>query len=162
MGGSQLQRVQAIRLATSSGELCFALMRHTVGHCGCACVHICVCSWSPRSVLLNTVNAAQYLNNGEVSGDCGDVSVRDVEVSRQLVPLPCMCQVVAIPGGGELMDHFKEVSVSGVQFEGLPNRDSLKYRSLYGIGQVETLLRGSLRNKVCAGTRSTAMWCGVL
>ena len=77
--------------------------------------------------------------------------------------LPSCTQVVAIPSGGELMNRFKEVSLSGLKFEGVPNRNSLKYRSLYGINQVETLLRGSLRNKVCACSKCTAVvWCGVL
>ena len=60
---------------------------------------------------------------------------------------PCP-QVVDIPSGGALMGCHNEVTAGGVQFEGVPNRDSVKYRSLYGIDQVETLLRGILRNKV--------------
>ena len=81
-----------------------------------------------------------------------------------VIPSPCLvCQVVAIPSGGELMSHFKEVPVYGCQFEGVPNRSSLKYRSLYGIHQVESLLRGSLRNKVGATPlQATTVSCGLL
>jgi alpha-aminoadipic semialdehyde synthase len=56
-------------------------------------------------------------------------------------------QWVEIPPGGELMRNSKDVTVCGKQFEGIPNRDSTKYKSLYGIHSVRTLLRGSLRYK---------------
>ena len=36
----------------------------------------------------------------------------------------------------------------GVEFEGIYNRDSIKYIDLYKIPEVQTLLRGTLRYKV--------------
>ena len=57
-------------------------------------------------------------------------------------------EVVEVPAGGDLMKCAKPVTACGNQFEGIPNRDSIKYRSVYNIPSVETLLRGSLRYQV--------------
>ena len=38
--------------------------------------------------------------------------------------------------------------MQGVEFEGIYNRDSIKYIDLYKIPEVHTLLRGTLRYKV--------------
>ncbi|XP_055542095.1 alpha-aminoadipic semialdehyde synthase, mitochondrial [Wyeomyia smithii] len=78
-------------------------------------------SWSPRGVLLNTLSAAKYLSKG---------------------------QVVDISGGGELMTAPRELEfLPGFALEGFPNRDSTKYKSLYGLTNVHTLLRGTIRYK---------------
>lgn len=79
-------------------------------------------SWSPRGVLINTLSAAKYLSKG---------------------------QVVEIEGGGDLMSAPKELDfLPGFALEGFPNRDSIKYRDLYGLGShVHTLLRGTIRYK---------------
>ena len=70
-------------------------------------------------------------------------------------------QLVEIPPGGELMRNSKDVTVCGKQFEGIPNRDSTKYKSLYGIHSARTLLRGSLRYKVsCWGCGQVQCGCG--
>ncbi|KAL5278904.1 AASS family protein [Megaselia abdita] len=79
-------------------------------------------SWSPRGVLLNTLSAAKYLNQG---------------------------QIVEISGGGDLMSSPRELNfLPGFALEGFPNRDSTKYGDLYGLGKdVHTLLRGTIRFK---------------
>ena len=61
-------------------------------------------------------------------------------------------QMTTIPEGGELMKHPQNIDMSsvmqGVEFEGIYNRDSMKYIDLYRIPDVHTLLRGTLRYKV--------------
>lgn len=79
-------------------------------------------SWLPRAVLLNTISAAKYLRDS---------------------------QEVKILPGGELMKHAVDLDfLPGFAFEGFPNRDSVKYASLYGIeAEAHTILRGSIRYK---------------
>ncbi|MBQ99090.1 MAG: hypothetical protein CMP30_14035 [Roseibacillus sp.] len=38
------------------------------------------------------------------------------------------------------------MEVDGRPYDGYPNRDSLGYRELYGLSEVETLVRGTLRS----------------
>lgn len=46
-----------------------------------------------------------------------------------------------------LFNHYDAVHITGLgDFEGYPNRDSVKYKSLYGIDNVHTMIRGTLRN----------------
>nr|XP_056702670.1 alpha-aminoadipic semialdehyde synthase, mitochondrial [Euleptes europaea] len=76
-------------------------------------------SWSPQGVLLNTVQPATYLKNGEI---------------------------VNIPAGGALLDSVTAMDFfPGLNLEGFPNRDSTKYAEPYGIQSAHTLLRGTLR-----------------
>ncbi|NWQ73897.1 AASS protein, partial [Columbina picui] len=78
-------------------------------------------SWSPQGVLLNTVQSATYLKNGEI---------------------------VNIPAGGALLDSVTPMDFfPGLNLEGFPNRDSTKYAEPYGIQSAHTLLRGTLRYK---------------
>uniref|UniRef100_A0A8B9P075 Aminoadipate-semialdehyde synthase n=1 Tax=Apteryx owenii TaxID=8824 RepID=A0A8B9P075_APTOW len=78
-------------------------------------------SWSPQGVLLNTVQSATYLKNGEI---------------------------VKIPAGGALLDSVTSMDFfPGLNLEGFPNRDSTKYAEPYGIQTAHTLLRGTLRYK---------------
>lgn len=75
-------------------------------------------SWSPRGVLLAAFNEARYLLDGK--------------------------QVII--GGDKLLSSVrKDPFRSPFSLEGIPNRDSLKYKSLYGLESVETMLRGTLR-----------------
>jgi saccharopine dehydrogenase-like NADP-dependent oxidoreductase len=75
-------------------------------------------SWSPRGVVLAGTNSARYLKDGEV---------------------------VEIPGK-DLFGHSWEVDVPEARtFEAYPNRDSLPYKDLYGLGDAKTMLRGTLR-----------------
>ncbi|NXH19210.1 AASS protein, partial [Bucco capensis] len=78
-------------------------------------------SWSPQGVLLNTVQSATYLKNGEL---------------------------ISIPAGGALLDSVTSMDFfPGLNLEGFPNRDSTKYAEPYGIQTAHTLLRGTLRYK---------------
>ena len=77
-------------------------------------------SWSPQGVLLASRNGATYLKDGRT------VETAPARLFRDM-------HLVAVPGGGD--------------FEAYPNRDSLAYREIYGLGEgVRTLLRGTLRN----------------
>lgn len=79
-------------------------------------------SWSPRGAIINTLSSARYLSKG---------------------------QIVEIQGGGDLMTAPKDLDfLPGFALEGFPNRDSLKYKELYGLGpHVHTLVRGTIRFK---------------
>ena len=77
-------------------------------------------SWNPRAVLNNTVGSARWMQDG---------------------------QVIEIPPGGSLMDTAHPVDfLTGFNLEGIPNRDSLHYKEVYGIGDsADTIIRGTLR-----------------
>uniref|UniRef100_A0A8C8SIC3 Alpha-aminoadipic semialdehyde synthase, mitochondrial n=1 Tax=Pelusios castaneus TaxID=367368 RepID=A0A8C8SIC3_9SAUR len=78
-------------------------------------------SWSPQGVLLNTIQSATYLKDGEI---------------------------INIPPGGALLDSVAVMDFfPGLNLEGFPNRDSTKYAEPYGIQSAHTLLRGTLRYK---------------
>ncbi|XP_067420389.1 alpha-aminoadipic semialdehyde synthase, mitochondrial isoform X1 [Emydura macquarii macquarii] len=78
-------------------------------------------SWSPQGVLLNTVQSATYLKDGEI---------------------------INIPAGGALLDSVDVMDFfPGLNLEGFPNRDSTKYAEPYGIQSAHTLIRGTLRYK---------------
>ncbi|MVN77282.1 saccharopine dehydrogenase [Hymenobacter sp. HMF4947] len=76
-------------------------------------------SWNPRNVVLAGQGGdAKYLENGEL----------------KFIPYPQLfarAEVVAVPGHGH--------------FEGYANRDSLSYREAYGLADIQTMLRGTLR-----------------
>jgi saccharopine dehydrogenase-like NADP-dependent oxidoreductase len=78
-------------------------------------------SWSPRGVCTAGKNAAKYRENGKQ---------------------------VDIPGP-DLFTCHHPVPVSGVKefntLEGYPNRDSLSYIDVYGLKDIETMFRGTLR-----------------
>jgi saccharopine dehydrogenase-like NADP-dependent oxidoreductase len=76
-------------------------------------------SWAPRGVLVAATNPARYLKGGKI---------------------------VEVPGG-ELFADPEIVDVPGAgKFEGYPNRDSVPYREMYGLEDLETMFRGTLRN----------------
>ncbi len=77
-------------------------------------------TWNPRNVVLAGQGTAKYIINGQY----------------KYVPYH------------RLFKHLEEITVDnyGV-FEGYPNRDSLAYREVYGIANIPTLLRGTLRKK---------------
>ena len=80
-------------------------------------------SWSPRGVLTAAMNPAIYLKNGKT-----------VEIKA-----------------GSLLKHAEVVDIfKGFRFEGLPNRDSLKYIEKYGLKKdcLNTMFRGTLRYDV--------------
>lgn len=84
-------------------------------------------SWAPRGVLLASRNGATYWQDGRVVETAPERLFRDMHV-------------LTVPGAGD--------------FEAYPNRDSLMYRAIYGLGEgLETLFRGTLRNMG---------WCDIL
>ena len=51
------------------------------------------------------------------------------------------------------MDASVPIQIGSVEYEGLPNRDSIKYVPIYGLAEAKDLIRGSLRYKVyCIST----------
>ena len=75
-------------------------------------------SWSPRGVVLAGRNSAQYLKDGAK---------------------------VEIPSA-DLFTHTWNLQFDGVgSLTAYPNRDSMPYREIYGLKDVETLYRGTLR-----------------
>jgi saccharopine dehydrogenase-like NADP-dependent oxidoreductase len=77
-------------------------------------------TWNPRNVVLAGQGTAKYLINGQY----------------KYVPYH------------RLFTHLEEITIGNYgAFEGYPNRDSLSYREVYGIANIPTLLRGTLRKK---------------
>jgi saccharopine dehydrogenase-like NADP-dependent oxidoreductase len=76
-------------------------------------------SWAPRGVLVAATNPGRYLQDGQIVDVPGD----------ELFANP---ERVTVPGAGE--------------FEGYPNRDSMPYQEMYGLDDVKTMFRGTLRN----------------
>lgn len=80
-------------------------------------------SWSPRGVLSATQNPAKYLENGVIKHIEGSDLLKSVRIVDNLHP--------------------------AIRFEGIPNRDSIKYKELYGLSDhLKTMFRGTLRYKV--------------
>ena len=78
------------------------------------------CSWSPRGVLLASRNSAVFLENGEKK------SVNGVDLYSE--------------------SHYKKDNVDPVgDLEWYANRDSVKYIDIYGIPEVQTIIRGTYR-----------------
>lgn len=75
-------------------------------------------SWSPEGVLRATLSSMRYRVDGEV-----------VELPPEKLEEAC---------------HALEIDGLPA-FEAYPNRDSIGYESIYGIGGVKTILRGTLR-----------------
>jgi saccharopine dehydrogenase-like NADP-dependent oxidoreductase len=76
-------------------------------------------SWAPRGVLVAATNDARYLKDGEIIEVPGEELFKDPEI-------------VEVPGAGT--------------FEGYPNRDSIPYIDMYGLKDVKTMFRGTMRN----------------
>ncbi|NIM00493.1 MAG: saccharopine dehydrogenase [Acidobacteria bacterium] len=75
-------------------------------------------SWSPRGALVAGTHAARYLGDG---------------IERE-VP------------GPKLFDHAWPYDVHGLgRFEVYPNRDSIPYRDTYGLSDIDSMLRGTIR-----------------
>ncbi len=75
-------------------------------------------TWNPRNVVLAGQGTSKFIDHGEV----------------KLVPYQQLfkrVETIHFPGLGD--------------FDGYPNRDSLNYQTIYGLQQVDTLLRGTLR-----------------
>ncbi len=77
-------------------------------------------TWNPRNVVLAGKGTAKYMINGQV----------------KYVPYH------------RLFSHTEDVFIEGLgDYEGYPNRDSIIYKELYGLRQIPTILRGTLRRK---------------
>jgi saccharopine dehydrogenase (NADP+, L-glutamate forming) len=76
-------------------------------------------SWNPRNVILAGQGTARFLENGKL----------------KFVPYQ---RVFAKPKSISMTD--------GSVYDGYPNRDSLEYKSIYGLHEVDTLIRGTLRH----------------
>lgn len=76
-------------------------------------------TWNPRNVVLaGAGGTARFLHNGKL----------------KFIPYH------------KLFEHTTEIEVPGYgKFDGYANRDSLKYRSIYGLENIPTLYRGTLR-----------------
>ncbi len=75
-------------------------------------------SWNPRNVVLAGQGTAHYLENGEI----------------KYIPY------------NRVFTQTEDISVKGYgNFDGYANRDSLSYQVPYGLQDVKTLLRGTLR-----------------
>ena len=75
-------------------------------------------TWNPRNVIIAGQGTAKYIENGKYA----------------FIPYQ------------KLFARAEKIHVEGFgDFEGYANRDSLNYRSIYGIENVKTLLRGTLR-----------------
>lgn len=82
-------------------------------------------TWNPRNVVLaGQGGAAQFIREG----------------SLKYIPYH------------QLFKRIETIAVSGHgEFEGYANRDSLSYRSVYGLDNIPTMLRGTLRKKGYCG-----------
>lgn len=75
-------------------------------------------TWNPRNVVLAGQGVAQYLENGQY----------------KYTPYH------------RLFTNVREYNIMDLgKFEMYPNRDSLKYREIYGIEDIQTIIRGTLR-----------------
>ena len=75
-------------------------------------------SWNPRNVVLAGQGTAQFIRNGKY----------------KYIPYH------------KLFSRYETIEVNGLgDFEGYPNRNSLKYRTIYGIEEIPTLIRGTFR-----------------
>lgn len=75
-------------------------------------------SWNPAGAFAIVQNPAKWLEGGQVY-ECKP---------------------------GSLMDHAKKTNfIRGFALEGFPNRNSLEYKNLYDLNDVQTLVRGTLR-----------------
>ncbi|WP_296621939.1 saccharopine dehydrogenase C-terminal domain-containing protein [Marivirga sp.] len=75
-------------------------------------------SWNPRNVVLAGQGVAQFIRNGRY----------------KYIPYH------------KLFSRYETIEVNGLgDFEGYPNRNSLKYRTIYGIEEIPTLIRGTFR-----------------
>ncbi len=77
-----------------------------------------VVTWNPRNVAMSGEDGAQYMEDGRI----------------KIVPFH------------EVFHHTWDVDVDGVgRLEAYPNRDSLAYLEAFGLEDVETMVRGTLR-----------------
>lgn len=77
-------------------------------------------TWNPRNVVLAGQSTAQYIDRNEY----------------KFIPY------------GQIFQRIESIPVTGLgSFEGYANRDSLSYRSIYGMEEIPTIFRGTLRSE---------------
>lgn len=74
-------------------------------------------TWNPRNVILAGQGTAKYLEDGKI----------------KYIPY------------GKLFERTAKITIEGSDFEGYLNRDSLKYLDQYGLSNIKTFIRGTLR-----------------
>jgi saccharopine dehydrogenase-like NADP-dependent oxidoreductase len=75
-------------------------------------------TWNPRNVILAGQGASQFLHNGKF----------------KYIPYH------------KLFERIERINVKGLgEFEVYPNRDSLKYREIYDLQNLDTMFRGTIR-----------------
>ncbi len=75
-------------------------------------------TWNPRNVILAGQGSSQFFHNGKY----------------KYIPYH------------KLFERTERINVKGLgEFEVYPNRDSLKYREIYGLENVDTMFRGTIR-----------------
>lgn len=75
-------------------------------------------TWNPRNVVLAGQGTSRYMEKGEL----------------KILPYH------------QLYSRLDQINFPGLgDFDGYPNRDSLGYRKVYGLNDIETILRGTLR-----------------
>jgi saccharopine dehydrogenase-like NADP-dependent oxidoreductase len=89
-------------------------------------------TWNPRNVVMAGQGTAKFLLNGEY----------------KYIPYQ------------QLFKRTTPVSVLGTLYEGYPNRDSLKYLSTYGLDNIKTMIRGTLRNAGYCGAWNVLVQLG--
>lgn len=74
-------------------------------------------SWNPRNVILAGQGTARFLEQGKL---------RFMPYNR-------------------LFANSTRFDINGIQYDGYPNRDSIGYREVYGLHDLHTMIRGTLR-----------------
>jgi saccharopine dehydrogenase-like NADP-dependent oxidoreductase len=91
-------------------------------------------TWNARNVVIAGSVGAQYLYKGQI----------------KILPY------------SEVFQRTWNLELEGVgRMEAYPNRDSLKYRSLFGLDQIETMIRGTLRYPGWSETWSRIVFLGL-
>lgn len=90
-------------------------------------------TWNPRNVVMAGQGTARFLQDG----------------SFKYIPYQ------------QLFERITHVTVPGYgEYEGYANRDSLKYMETYGLQDIRTMLRGTLRNKGYCGAWNVLVQLG--
>jgi saccharopine dehydrogenase-like NADP-dependent oxidoreductase len=92
-------------------------------------------TWNPRNVVLAGQGTVKYLENGRL----------------KFIPYH------------KLFSRIEKIEVEGFygEFEGYPNRDSLKYIKTYGLESANTFIRGTLRGKGYCGAWNCLVQLGL-
>ncbi len=91
-------------------------------------------SWQPKGAILVLLNTATYLRGSHET----------------------------IIDGKDLMNWAKPIDIAGLDLECYPNRNSVMYQSIYGIGEAENILRGTLRYQGFCQTLQLAKILGLM